>query len=123
MLASSKTLHTQVRRSACVHGATILMLGHVQLARLGCRGPGISQTVKPEKRVMPPSQKIGEKTKAEMKVWVERASLGDHAHAVRAARAAGLGPRKRKGAPHSERKRRQSQLRQLGLLGGGPKTT
>jgi len=54
MLAAPKTLHMRVRRSACVHGATILMLGHVQVARLGCRGPGTPRTYRPEKRVMPP---------------------------------------------------------------------
>ena len=54
MLATPKTLHTRVCLPAYVHGATILMLGHVQLARLGCRGPGTSQTDRAEKRVMPP---------------------------------------------------------------------
>ena len=54
MPAAPNTLHTRVRRSACVHGAYVLMPGHVQLARLGCRGPGTSQTDRAEKRVMPP---------------------------------------------------------------------
>lgn len=56
-----------------------------------------------------------------MKVWVERASLGDHAHAVRAARAAGLGPRKRKGAPHSERNDASPSCASLACLGADPR--
>ena len=54
MLAAPKMLHTLVRLSACVHGAAILMPGHVHLARLGCWGPGTPKTDRLEKRVMPP---------------------------------------------------------------------
>ena len=63
MLVASKTLHTRVRRSVSVHGATILMPRHVQLARLGCRGPGTPQTDRPEKRVMPPLDEKMAKTR------------------------------------------------------------
>jgi len=57
-----------------------------------------------------------------MNVAIERASLGGHAHAVRATRAAGLGLRKREGGPHSERTRDRAQHASLSSVGTDNRT-
>ena len=122
MLAASKTLHTRVRRSVSVHGATILMPRHVQLARLGCRGPGTPQT--PEKRVM-----VNPKTLT--KKWQKHESRDEGAGRTRLTRGSRTRSTShqscRAGSTQAKRcfakgKRRQSQLRQLKQLRRGPET-